>query len=337
MRRWILKAGVTDIDGLVLEDDVPMPMPRPGEVRVRVHAVSLNARDTMILNNVFGRTESRDMVPVSDGAGEIDALGAGVEQWAVGDRVTAMYLRGWVDGPPNANIGTGLGSFEQDGMLAEYIVLPAERVVRMPASLDYAEAATLPCAALSAWNALYGDHPIGPGSKVLTLGTGGVSLFVLLLACVVGAQAIATTSQDSKIEPLRALGASDVVNYRAIADWGQEVFKRTGGVDKVVDTVGIGGVNQSMAAVLPGGEVAVVGMMDAGDKPPDPWLLGMRSISIRGMAVGNVKMYDAMCAAIDNHQLKPPIARRLRFEDAKEAYQAQASPETFGKIVIDVA
>lgn len=337
MRRWILKAGVTDIDGLVLEDDVPMPMPGPGEVRVRVHAVSLNARDTMILDNVFGRTPGRDMVPVSDGAGEIDAVGAGVEQWAVGDRVTAMYLRGWIDGPPNADIGAGLGSFDQDGMLTEYIVLPAERVVRAPASLDFAQSATLPCAALAAWNALYGDHPVSAGCKVLTLGTGSVSLFALLLARVAGAQTIATTSQDSKAERLRALGASDIVNYRTTPDWGKEVFARTGGVDKVVDTVGMGSVNQSMAAALPGGEVAVVGVMDTGNTPPDTWLLVTRSLSIRGISVGSVKMYDTMCAAIDNHQLKPPIARRLRFEDAKDAYRAQASPETFGKIVIDVA
>ncbi|AVH72196.1 alcohol dehydrogenase [Nostoc sp. 'Lobaria pulmonaria (5183) cyanobiont'] len=336
MRRWILKAGTTDIEGLVLED-TPMPEPGPGEVRIRIHAVSLNYRDQLVLKGLNGRLPDRDLVPVSDGAGEIDAIGSGVDTWAVGDRVTGLYFA-WIGGTPKAELGFGLGSLNENGMLAEYVVLPVDRVVRAPASLDYAEAATLPCAALTAWNALYGDHPIGSDSKVLVLGSGGVSLFAMLLARAAGAQVIATSSQDAKLKRLVALGASDGVNYRDTPNWGKAVFERTGGVNKVVNTAGIGTLNQSLAALSYGGEVALIGLMTFDDDGPLEYgaLMG-KGATVRGISVGNAKMYEALAQAIDTHQVRPPIDRRFRFENAKDAYQALSSQELFGKIAIDLS
>lgn len=336
MKRWILKAGSTDLEGLVLED-VPMPEPGVGEVRIRIQAVSLNYRDQLVLNGGFGGLPDRDVVPVSDGVGEIDAIGAGVEIWAVGDRVTGLLFP-WIYGAFNANLGIGLGSLSEDGMLAESVVLRADRVVRPPANLDDAEAATLPCAALTAWNALYGDHPIGSSSKVLVLGSGSVSLFALLFARAAGAQVIATSSQDMKVKRLFALGASDVLNYKDIPDWGNAVFEKTGGVDKVVDVVGAGMLNQSLAAVGYGGEVALVGLMTAGDFPPGAgWQLLSRAALIRAIAVGNAEMYAAMSRVIEMHQIRPPIDQRFSFKNAKDAYRSQLLPDRFGKIVIDVA
>ncbi len=336
MRRWILKAGTTDLDGLMLED-APMPEPKAGEVRIRVHAVSLNYRDQIVLKGQYGtRLPDRDIVPISDGAGEIDAIGAGVDTWAVGDRVTGLYFA-WLRGIPKGEFSFGLGSIDEDGMLAEYVVLPADRVVRAPASLDYAEAATLPCAALTAWNALYGDHPIGPDSKVLVLGSGGVSLFAMLLARAAGAQVIATSSQDAKLKRWMDLGASDGINYRDTPDWGKVVLERTGGVNKVVDAAGTGTLNQSLAALSYGGEVALIGLMTFDDGPLEFTSLMSKGATVRGIAVGNAQMYEAMAQAIDKHQVRPPIDRRFRFENAKDAYQAQSSPELFGKIVIDMA
>ena len=335
MRRWILKTGGTDLDGLFLEN-APMPEPAAGEVRIRVHAVSLNYRDQLVLKGQFANhLPARDLVPISDGAGEIDAIGSGVTTWAVGDRVTGLLLD-WLRGAPT-KISFGLGSLAEDGMLAEYVVLPIDRVVRAPASLDYAEAAMLPCAALTAWNAIHGGYPVGKDSKVLVLGSGGVSLFAMLFARAAGAQVIATSSQDAKLKRWIDLGVSEGINYRDNPDWGKAVFDRTGGVNKVVDAVGTGTLSQSLAALHYGGEVALLGLMAFDDRPLDFMSLLSKGAAVRGIAVGSAEMYEAMVQAIDTYKIQPPIDRRFRFEDAKAAYRAQSSPELFGKIVIDLA
>lgn len=333
MRRWILKAGATDLDGLVLED-AERPEPGPGEVRIRVRAVSLNYRDQLVLRMPqLWRLPGRHLVPVADGAGEIDAVGAGVDRWSVGDRVTNVYFKNWIDGPPHADMGMGLGSRDEDGMLAEYVVLPAERVTRAPKSVAFSEASTLPCAALTAWSGLYGDHPIGPGSKVLVLGTGGVSLFALFFARAAGAEVFATTGQEAKRARLLELGARDVVNYRETPEWGKSVFERTGGVDKVIDAAG--SLNGSLSALRPGGEVAIMGLFTS-DGAPDPLQLLGKGAIIRGIAVGSATAHEAMVRAIEAQGIKPPIGHRFRFEDAKAAYEAQSSPDLFGKIVIEL-
>ncbi|AGY57679.1 zinc-dependent alcohol dehydrogenase family protein [Gloeobacter kilaueensis] len=335
MKRWILKAGSTDLEGLVLED-VPTPEPGAGEVRIRIHAVSLNYRDQIVLSGEWGSRSNRDLVPISDGAGEIDAIGAGVTTWAVGDRVTGLYFA-WLRGAPSSEYSFGLGAMNEDGMLAEYVVLPVDRVVRMPASLDYAESATLPCAALTAWNAINEDHPVQPDHKVLVLGSGGVSLFAMLFARAIGAEVIATSSQDAKLDRWRALGASDGINYRSTPDWGKAVLERTGGVDKVVDVVGTGTLNQSLTALRYRGEVVLIGLYQFDQGPLEFATLMRKNATVRGTSVGSAEMYEAMVQAIDQYKIQPPIDRRFRFEDAKQAYLAQSSPDLFGKIVIDVA
>ncbi len=339
MRRWLLKAGATNLDSLVLEE-APIPTPGPGEVRVRVRAVSINYRDQLILTGQYGQALTHDVIPLSDGAGEIDALGAGVQAWQVGDKVTSVYAAGWADGPPIPNLGFGLGSNDGNGMLAEYVLLKADRVMAAPKTLSLLEAATLPCAALTAWTALNGDRPyarrVGKGDKVLVLGTGGVSLFALLLAQAAGAEIIGTSSQNDKLERLRALGAADTVNYRDTPNWGEVVFARTGGVKRVVNSAGGSAMDQSIAAVGYGGEIAFMGLFDQAATVPPFLYLMMKGASIRGTAVGSAAAYADLLAAIDASGIKPPIDKVFPFEQAKEAYQAAVAPDLFGKIVIQV-
>ncbi len=340
MRRWLLKAGTTNLDGLVLEE-APIPEPGPGEVRLKMHAASLNYRDQIILTGQYGQAVTADLVPLSDGAGEIDALGAGVSQWAVGDRVTSVYAApGWEDGSPIPNMGFGIGANGQNGMLAEYAILPANRVMAAPQTLSLLEAATLPCAALTAWSALNGDQPyakrVGPGDKVLVLGTGGVSLFALLLARAAGAEVIGTSSQNDKLDRLRALGAVDAVNYRETPNWGEVVFERTGGVKRVVNSAGGSAMDQAIAAVGYGGEVAFMGLFDQAETPPPLIFLMMKGASIRGTAVGSVAAYADLLHAVDASGIKPPIDQVFSFDQAKEAYQAAVAPTLFGKIVVNI-
>lgn len=335
MKRWLLKAGATDLSGLILED-APVPQPGPGQVRVRVRAAALNARDLTVISAPFYRLPGRNLIPVSDGAGDIDAVGAGVTQWSVGDRVTGLFFRNWLGGPPNADIGLGLGSLDEDGMLAEYVVLPADRVARVPQSLDDAGAATLPCAGLTAWSALGGARPVGAGDQVLVLGTGGVALMALVLAKGRGARVTVASSNNSKLERARALGADDVVNYADVPAWGQAVFERTGGVDRVVNPVGTSALNQSVAALGYGGEVVSMGVFTQDDAFSLQALM-MKTATLRGTMVGGAEMHAALVREVDAKHVKPPISQHVPFEDARAAFEAQGSPELFGKIVIDVA
>jgi NADPH:quinone reductase-like Zn-dependent oxidoreductase len=300
--------------------------------------VSLNYRDQLVLKESSWRKPDRGLVPIADGSGEIDAMGPGVENWAVGDRVTPLYFRDWLQGPPHANMGMGLGSLDEDGVLSEYVILPARRLTRAPKSLSHAEASTLPCAALTAWSALHdGGHRVGADSKVLVLGSGGVSLFALVLARAAGARVIATSSQDAKLRRMKELGASEVLNYRNTPDWGREVTERYGGVDLVVNPVGTGVLDQTLAALRPGGEVAIMGLIEFSERPLDVITLMSKNLRIRGISVGNAEMHAAMVREIDAHRVRPPIDRTFRFEDAREAYRAQASADLFGKIVIELA
>jgi len=333
MKRWLLKADVNDIGGLLLEE-VPMPTPGRGEVRVRVHAVSLNQRDLLTLVVPDFRRPDRDIIPVSDGAGEIDAIGPGVEGWTVGERVVGIYFRNRPSGPPTPDMGTGLGSGDEDGMLAEYVVLPADRIARAPDNLTFEEAATLPCAGVTAWTALQGQFPVKSGQKVLVVGTGGVSLIATLLARSLGAEVFATTSRDAKRSALTALGISGVVNYRDTPDWGKAVFELTGGVDKVVNAGGLGSVNQSMAALKPGGEVVSMGLFTAGDAL-DPMQIMAKALSLRGTAVGSAEDLGDLVSFVDRAAVRPPIGGRFGMDQAKEAYEALRSADAFGKIVIN--
>jgi len=335
MRKWVLEPGTTGLGALVLEES-ELAEPGPGEVRVAIKAASLNYRDQIILNGDFGQAVTEKTVPASDASGVIDAVGPGVDSWAVGDRVVTVYFDRWVDGPPLSGMGFGLGSPGEDGVLAECVILSADRVVAMPSSLDFAQAATLTCAGLTAWSALMGDHPLTAGQTVLTLGTGGVSIFALQLAKAMGAEVIATTSKQAKVDRLLQLGASRVINYRTEENWGEIVLGETGGADKVVNTAGGDAMRQSMMAVAPGGEIAVMGLFSAGDTPPPLPVLMAKGASIRGTSVGGSAALRLLVDFVDARGVKPVIQTTFDFADVRAAYEAQADANVFGKIVIEV-
>jgi NADPH:quinone reductase-like Zn-dependent oxidoreductase len=335
MERWVIPAGATDAAAIEREQ-VPIPLPGPGQVRVRVRAVSINARDQLVLKGWFGRLPDRNLVPMSDVAGEVDALGADVTRWAVGDRVTNLHFADWDDGPAPADLGLGLGALDEDGVLAEYVVLAADRLARAPRTLDFAEAATLPVAGVTAWNAVAARNPAVPGGRVMIIGSGGVALFALQLAQAAGAAVFAAVRQDAKGERLRSLGAAGFVNTASTPDWGAAVHALSGGVDKAVDTVGAGSVNQSIAALRGGGEVALVGLFEPDGVPLDAFSLMAKTASVRGVAVGSGRMHRDLVEAIDRHGIRPVIDLRLPFAEAPSAFRAQASADIFGKVVIEV-
>lgn len=340
MRRWVLKPGTTTLEGLALEE-APIPEPGPGQVRVKMHAASINYRDQLILTGLFGQATTVDTIPLSDGAGVVDAVGPEEQKWTVGDRVTTVYaFNDWVDGPPVPNLPFGLGAKGENGVLAEYVLISSKQLTAAPVTLSLLEAATLPCAGLTAWTALKGDRPytrpLGTGDQVLTLGTGGVSLFALLLARAMGAEVVGTSSQSDKLDRLRALGAVDAINYRQTPDWGEITFARTGGVKRVVNTAGMSAMAQSIAAVGFGGEIAYMGLFDFEAESLPLVNLMAKGASIRGTAVGSANAHADLVHFIDAHDIKPPIDRVFAFEQAKEAYQAALSPGLFGKIVIQI-
>lgn len=336
MKRWMLPADATDAAKLVL-DEVPVPEPGPGEVRILVRAISMNYRDQLVLKGPFGRLPGRDLVPLSDVAGEIDAVGPQVESWSVGDRVTNLHVLGWTDGRPPAAMGLGLGALDEDGVLAEYVVLPADRVMRAPANLDHAGAATLPVAALTAWNAVFGDHPLSTGSTVLVIGSGGVSLSALQLARAAGARIYATVRDDAKGDALVRLGAEGYVNSLAVPDWGRAVFALSGGVDKVVDSVGASILPQALAALAPGGEVATLGLFEMSGEPLDGYALLGKQARVRGVAVGSKAMHRDLVSYVETHDIHPVIDCRIDFLDSPAAYAAQTSAGLFGKVVIELS
>lgn len=336
MKRWVLKAGATRVDGLV-QEVVDIPEPGPGEVRVRLHAVSLNYRDHLILSDTSGAWRpDGDLVPVADGAGVVDALGDGVTQWSVGDRVITVYLRDFPHWPPNSRMGLGLGALDENGVLAEYIVLPAARFTRAPTNLTFAETSTLPCAAVTAWTGLQQAHPVQSKQKVLMLGTGGVSLFAVSLAKALGAEVFVTTSRNDKGERLKALGVAGTFDYKTDPEWGKTVFAATGGVDKIINTAGFGSVNQSVQALAFGGDIAVIGLMTFGDAI-DPGLFLAKGVSLRGIPVGSREQQQQVVEFIEGNDIKPIIYKTFGFGDVKAAYAAQLSPDIFGKVVIRIA
>lgn len=338
MKKWIVLAGSTSEQGLVMQE-VARPKPGAGEVLIRVDAVSLNARDHLLLRGTFGASP-RDFVPVSDGAGEIVALGDSVVGWTVGDKVTSIVQRNWNDGPPTQGQGWGLGSPDEDGMLAEYVVLRTERIAPVPTTLTPEEAACLPCAALTAWTALNGDrpyrNPVRKGDKVLATGTGAVALFSILFATALGAEAVVTTSRDGKSAQSRALGAIDVINYQEHPNWGYLASERFGGFQRVVNAGGGTELDQAIAALAPGGEVAYMGLYTYASAPPNLIALMMKGGTIRGTSVGSSMAHREMVDFIDAHGIKPPIAKVFAMSDVAAAYTFAASGEPFGKVVIRI-
>jgi NADPH:quinone reductase-like Zn-dependent oxidoreductase len=334
MRQWQIAKGATSLDASTLRE-APVPSPGRGEVLVRIKACSLNYRDQAIpLGFYMGGPVSEDIVPLSDGAGDIVAIGAGVIGLVEGDRVAGTFFRDWSDGPPNPAVGPALGAAGAPGMLQDYVVLPAHAVVKIANSLTFEEAACLPCAGITSWNALMeGPRPLKAGESVLVLGTGGVSLLALQIAKAAGARVVATSSSDDKLKRVRALGADHCINYRTSPDWGQEAAKLAGGIDHVIEVGGVGTLAQSIAAVGFAGEIALIGVLTReGDTSPHG--LMFKGASIRGIFVGSKGMAERLNAFIDSHGIKPVIDRTFPMEQALEAYAYQSSSSLFGKVVI---
>lgn len=334
MRAWMLPEGSDGIDKLYMTE-LPDPVAGAGEVLIAPKAWSINYRDFAVAaGKYFGGALKQPSIPLSDGAGEVVAVGEGVTSVKVGDRVQGSFFLDWTDGPQK--MGRALGDGAGPGMLAELVVLPEQGVIPVAKSLSYAEAACIPCAGVTAWNALTkGGKPIGEGSKVLVLGSGGVSMIAMQLAKAAGATIIATSSSDEKLERIKALGASHTVNYKDIPEWGAHIAAEFGGADKVVEVGGVGTLGQSMAALAPEGEAALIGVLSQGDAP-NPSALMMNGGSVRGIFVGSASMAGEVNDFIDAHDVKPPIGKSFAFEEAGAAYAHAWGPDSFGKTVIEL-
>jgi NADPH:quinone reductase-like Zn-dependent oxidoreductase len=316
-------------------EEMPSPEPGPGQVRVRVRAASLNFRDLMISKGVYNPKLKRPLIPLSDGAGEVAAVGEEATRFRVGDRVAAAFMPGWRDGPPTEEKARSALGAEVGGMLAEEVVLPEAGLLPIPAHLSFEEAATLPCAAVTAWNALVETGGIRPGDSVLVQGTGGVSIFALQFARLAGARVIATSSSDAKLARVREMGASDLINYKTTPAWDKRVRDLTGGhgVDMIVEVGGAGTLPQSTRAIKLGGYIALIGVLTgAGEFNPIPLL--MKNIRLQGIFVGSVQMFESMLKAIEASQLRPVVDRVFPFDQAIEALNYLESGTHFGKVVI---
>lgn len=310
-----------------------VPEPGRGEALVRVRARSLNFRDLLILDQRYPVAARQGVVPLSDGAGEVVALGEGVTGLSVGDRVAACYFPKWQAGLLEMPMALDQFGCTRDGMLAEHVIADASALVRLPPHVSFDEAATLPCAAVTAWNALVGGRSVTPGQSVLTIGTGGVALFALQFAKLLGARVVALTSGAAKARRLRSLGADDVVDRQAHPQWSAEVRRLTqgAGVDHVVETGAIDSLPQSLAACAANAEVALVAALGAGSLDAAA-LRGL--VTLRRVFVGSRASFESMNRAIAQHRLVPVVDRVFGFDQALQAYEHFAGRRHVGKVVI---
>jgi NADPH:quinone reductase-like Zn-dependent oxidoreductase len=313
-----------------------VPEPGPGEALVRVRAASLNRRDLMIQRGTYPVPAAPGVIPLSDGAGEVAAVGPGVSRFRVGERVSSTYLLGHVDGPLTvATAARQLGA-SVDGMLAEYRVLHEDWLVAPPAHLSFEEAATLPCAALTAWSALTGPEPVRAGETVLTLGTGGVALFAVQLAAALGARVIAVTSSEDRRDLLRGLGATEVLSAAARPDWDAAVRELTDGrgVDQVVESVGPATLERSIRSVAFGGRIALIGAFSDGATRFDPGVFSGRLFTLRRLVVGSRTGLERLGRFLAEHGLRPVVDRVFGFDDAPAAFAHVDAGRPAGKVVV---
>ena len=329
MKIYTVAKGTTGFDGLK-RGERDKPNAGPGQALVRLRAASLNFRDLAIVSGKYIRGPiTRDTIPLSDGAGEVVAVGAGVRSLKVGDRVVATFTQGR---PPEA-LGSPL-----DGVLAEFAAFHEDGLLKIPAHMSFEEAATLPCAGVTAWNALMHGKILRAGETVLTLGTGGVSIFALQLAKIAGARVIITSSSDEKLERARKLGADFGVNYKQHPDWEKKVLELTDGqgADHVVDLGGVGTLPHSYQAVGFGGEISLIGVMTRPEGDLSPYPLMMKGATLRGIFVGAREHFEGLVRAATVNKLKPVIDRTFSFDEAVEAYKYLKSAQHFGKVVITI-
>jgi NADPH:quinone reductase-like Zn-dependent oxidoreductase len=330
MKAYVVVKGSSGFDGLKrVERDQPTPGPR--QVLVRIRAASLNFRDLAVLSGKYIRGPvTHDTIPLSDGAGEVVAAGSAVEGFAVGDRVVATFTQGH----PPAALGSPL-----DGVLAEYAVFEADGLLRVPPHMSFEEAATLPCAGVTVWNALmHGPRSVRPGDTVVTLGTGGVSVFALQLGKMAGARVIITSSSDAKLERARGLGADHGINYKTTPDWERQVLELTDGqgAEHVIDTGGVGTLPHSYLAVGPGGTVSVIGVMTRPEGDLSPYPLMTKSAMVRGIFVGPREHLEGLLKAATVNKLRPVVDVTFEFDATVDAYQHLKAGRHFGKVVIKI-
>jgi NADPH:quinone reductase-like Zn-dependent oxidoreductase len=325
--------------------ELPMPQTGPGTVLIKVHAVSLNYRDLMVVKGLYNPRMTLPRIPCSDGAGEVVAVGDGVSRVKVGDRVCGIFMQRWLDGPPTAEKFKAALGGDADGMLTEYALLHQDGVVRFPEHLSYEEAATLPCAGVTAWNALHhaGDpaNPTQPGETVVIQGTGGVSIFALQFGTLLGARVIGTSSSEGKLERARSLGLDEGCNYNQRSDWSKWVTETTAGkgADRIIEVGGANTFGQSLRAARVGGTIAQIGVL-SGVVTPHPVALTPilhQMLRVQGIYVGSRAMFEQMNDAIAKASLHPVVDKVFNFDQAIEAFAHMESGSHFGKIVIRVA
>ncbi len=324
------------IDALQLREK-PVPRPGHGQVLVRIRAASLNYRDLLVVEGSYMRNLPLPLIPLCDGAGEVVEVGAGVSRWLPGDRVAGTFFQDWDGGEITEEASKSALGGSVDGVLAEYALFSERGMVRVPAHVSFEEGATLPCAALTAWHALQCGN-LTCGQSVLTLGTGGVSLFALQFALAGGARVISTTGSEAKAERLRGMGIGDVINYKTEPDWEKKVWDLTGkrGVDLVVEVGGAGTLGKSLRAVRLGGHITLIGVLSGTTGEVNPLPAVMKNVRVQGIYVGSREMFEAMNRAIDLHGIHPIIDRVFPFAEAREAYHYLQSGAHFGKVVIAV-
>jgi NADPH:quinone reductase-like Zn-dependent oxidoreductase len=320
--------------------DAPDPSPGPGQVLVRMRAVSLNYRDLLMVQGMYGRgaASSTDVItPFSDGCGVVQAVGAGVTRVKPGDRVATLFFQNWISGPPTlGGLMSALG-FPIPGAGAELQTFSEQGVSKVPEFLTDQQVATLPCAALTAWRGLFEDARLQPGDTVVLQGTGGVSIFGLQFAHAGGLRTLITSSSDEKLARARELGADHLVNYRTTPAWSAPVREATGGkgADFIMEVGGGGTIQESMRAVCIGGHVAIIGVVAGAGDPFNPAALIGNSAKLQGLSVGSRDMFEAMCQAMELHRIQPVVDKVFPFTEAKAAFAAMAGGEHFGKIVLE--
>ena len=334
MKAWRITSF--GIDNLSL-DELPKPQPGPGQILVAIHAVSLNFRDLSVVKGTYNPKLKMPRIPCSDGAGVVEAVGDGVTSVKPGDKVAGIFMQNWLDGPPAAAKQKGALGGDIDGMLAEYVVLHESGVVPLPAHLTYEEAATLPCAGVTAWNAVVNAGEVRPGQTILIQGTGGVSIFALQFGKALGARVLGTSGSDEKLERAKSLGLDASTNYKKSPDWEKWAVEQSGdGVDLVVEVGGSGTLTKSLQAVKTGGTVAQIGVLTGVEQPLGIGPILHKQIRLQGIYVGSRDHFLEMNKAITQLALKPVVDKVFSFQDARKALKTMEEASHFGKIVIQV-
>jgi NADPH:quinone reductase-like Zn-dependent oxidoreductase len=333
--RAVRTTGGTSIDELVV-DEVSVPELGAGQVLVAIKAVSLNFRDLAVVTGRYPRNASQPTVIASDGSGEVIAVGDGVTAFRTGDRVVGSFFQKWIAGPFAREYGASALGGAIDGVLTHIRVFDQEGLLRIPEHLSFEEAATLPCAGLTAWNALVPTCHVQAGDTVLLLGTGGVSIFGLQFAKLHGARVIITSSSDEKLARAKALGADETINYKTTPDWDKEVLRLTGGkgVDIVLEVGGGETFPRSMNSVRASGQIAVIGVLSGVMGTIPVGLIGIQTLSVRGIFVGSVAMFEDMNRAIAANGVRPVVDRVFSFEQTADALRCMQTAQHFGKIVV---